>query len=190
MSLVKERVPKARTTTVFTIGHSTRTLEEFLSLLKVYGVQRVVDIRTIPGSYHAPQFNRETLKNSLETAGVKYAHMPSLGGLRRALKNSKNTGWRNPTFRGFADYMQTEEFQKGLEELMRRAGEEKVAIMCAEAVPWRCHRSLIADALTVRGINVEHILSATSLQTHKVTPWAKTRGSHVTYPPPTKPKKT
>jgi uncharacterized protein (DUF488 family) len=186
---VKKRMPKARTT-VLSIGHSTRTLEEFISLLKVHGVQLIVDIRTVPGSRYAPQFNRETLKKSLKAAGIKYVHVPGLGGLRRALKNSENTGWRSPTFRGFADYMQTEEFQNGLGELILQAREEKVALMCAEAVPWRCHRSLIADALTVRGINVEHILSAMSLQTHKMTPWAKTRGTRVTYPLPTQPEKT
>jgi uncharacterized protein (DUF488 family) len=182
-------MPEARKTTVLSIGHSTRTLEEFITLLKAHGVQRIVDIRMIPGSRYAPQFNREPLEDSLETAEIKYVHMPGLGGLRRALRNSENTGWRSPAFRGFADYMQTEEFQKSLEELMFQAGEEKVALMCAEAVPWRCHRSLIADALTVRGINVEHIFSAMRLQTHKVTPWAKTRGTRITYPPPTKSKK-
>ena len=186
---MKEQVPKAETT-VFTIGHSTRTLEEFINLLKIHGVQVVVDVRTIPGSRYASQFNRETLKNSLETAGIKYDHMPSLGGLRRALKNSQNTGWRNLTFRGFADHMQTEEFRKSLEELVLQARKEKVALMCAEAVPWRCHRSLIADALTVQGINVDHILSANNVQIHKVTPWARTIGTRVSYPPPTKPKKT
>lgn len=174
---------------VLTIGHSTRTLEDFISLLRKYNVQKVVDIRTIPRSKHNPQFNREELPNSLKVAGIGYIHMPGLGGLRHSVHDSLNTGWRNLSFRGFADYMQKEEFEKSLEELMEQAKTERVALMCAEAVPWRCHRSLIADALLVRGIHVEHILSPTSLQAHRITPWAKVDGTRITYPigePPSK----
>jgi len=168
---------------VLTIGHSTRTLEAFISLLVEHDVQKVVDIRTIPRSKHNPQFNREDLPNSLKATGIGYVHMPGLGGLRHSLPNSLNTGWRSLTFRGFADYMQENEFIEYLEVLIELAKTERVVLMCAEAVPWRCHRSLIADALSIRGVRVEHILSPTSLQTHKITPWAKVDGINITYPP-------
>jgi uncharacterized protein (DUF488 family) len=167
---------------VLTIGHSTRTLEDFIGLLREYGVQKVVDIRTIPRSRHNPQFNREELPDSLKAVGIGYVHMSGLGGLRRSVSDSPNTGWRNLSFRGFADYMQEKEFEKSLRALIELAKTERLALMCAEAVPWRCHRSLIADALSVRGVQVEHILSSTSLQLHKVTPWAKVNGTHITYP--------
>jgi uncharacterized protein (DUF488 family) len=167
---------------VLTIGHSTRTLEEFISLLREYDVQKVVDIRTVPRSRHNPQFNREELPNSLKAMGIDYVHMPSLGGLRHPVSDSPNTGWRNLSFRGFADYMQKEEFEKSLRALIELAKTERLTLMCAEAVPWRCHRSLIADALSVRGIQVKHILSSTSLQPHKITPGAKINGTRITYP--------
>ena len=167
---------------VLTIGHSTRTLEDFISLLRKYNVQKVVDIRTIPRSKHNPQFNREELPNSLKAAGISYVHMPGLGGLRHSVRDSLNAGWRNLSFRGFADYMQKDEFEKSLEELMEQAKTERLALMCAEAVSWRCHRSLIADALLVRGVHVKHILSRTSLQAHKITSWAKVDGTRITYP--------
>jgi uncharacterized protein (DUF488 family) len=167
---------------VLTIGHSTRTLQDFISLLKEYNVQKIVDIRTIPRSKHNPQFNREDLSKSLKAASVDYVYNAGLGGLRHSVRDSPNTGWRNPSFRGFADYMQTEEFEKRLEELMELAKEVRVTIMCAEAVPWRCHRSLIADALLVRGFQVKHIISPTSLQVHKITPFAKVDGARITYP--------
>jgi uncharacterized protein (DUF488 family) len=167
---------------VLTIGHSTRTLKDFISLLREYGVQKVVDIRTIPRSRHNPQFNCEELPNSLKAVGIGYVHMLGLGGLRHSAPDSQNTGWRNLSFRGFADYMQKEEFEKSLGVLMEQAKAEEVVLMCAEAVPWRCHRSLIADALSIRGVRVEHILSPTSLQVHKVTPWAEVDGTHITYP--------
>jgi uncharacterized protein (DUF488 family) len=167
---------------VLTIGHSTRTLEDFISLLREYNVQRVVDIRTIPRSRHNPQFNREELPNSLKATGIGYVHMSGLGGLRHSVPDSQNKGWQNLSFRGFADYMQKEEFEKSLQELIELAKTERLALMCAEAVPWRCHRSLIADALSVRGIGVKHILSSTSLRSHKITPWAKIDGTRITYP--------
>jgi uncharacterized protein (DUF488 family) len=167
---------------VLTIGHSTRTLEDFISLLREYDVQKVVDIRTIPRSRHNPQFNREELPNTLKAVGIGYVHMPGLGGLRHSVPDSPNTGWRNLSFRGFADYMQKEEFKKSLQALIELAKTERLVLMCAEAVPWRCHRSLIADALSVRGVQVEHILSATSLQSHAITTWAKVNGTQITYP--------
>ena len=144
-----------------TVGHSTRTIEEFIGLLKAHAVTCVVDVRTVPRSRHNPQFNRDSLPDSLKLAGLGYVHMPGLGGLRHAKPDSINVGWRNASFRGYADYMQTPEFEQSLEELIQLAKQEQIAIMCAEAVPWRCHRSLIADALLVRGIRTEDIMSPT-----------------------------
>ena len=167
---------------VLTIGHSTRTLEEFIGLLQAHAVSRVVDVRTVPRSRHNPQFNKDSLPDSLNKAGLGYVHMPGLGGLRHAKRDSPNLGWRNASFRGYADYMQTPEFAKSLEELIQLAGRDRIALMCAEAVPWRCHRSLIADALTVRGIRAEDIMSRTRRQIHTLTPFAKVCGTTVTYP--------
>jgi len=166
-----------------TIGHSTHTLEEFIHLLQAHGVACVVDVRTMPRSRHNPQFNKTSLASSLKTAGLEYVHMPGLGGLRHAKGDSPNMGWRNASFRGYADYMQTPEFAQNLEELIRLAGRDQIVLMCAEAVPWRCHRSLIADALLVRGIRTEDIMSATRRQVHALTPFAKVRGTTITYPP-------
>jgi uncharacterized protein (DUF488 family) len=168
---------------VLTVGHSTRRMEDFIGLLQANGVARVVDVRTIPRSRHNPQFNAESLPASLKTAGISYVHLPGLGGLRHASRASPNTGWRNASFRGFADYMQTPEFNKALEQLIRLAGEGQVILMCAEAVPWRCHRSLIADALVARGLRVEHILSATGRQLHDLTGFARIQGDLILYPP-------
>jgi uncharacterized protein (DUF488 family) len=167
---------------LLTIGHSTRTLEAFIHLLQAHHVTLVVDVRTIPRSRHNPQFNRETLPNSLRAADIDYEHIPGLGGLRHTSADSPNEAWRNASFRGFADYMQTDEFAESLDSLIDRARKDRVAMMCAEAVPWRCHRSLIADAMAVRGIRVEHILSAVRTQTHILTPWARVRGKRITYP--------
>jgi len=167
---------------VLTIGHSTRTIETFIELLKLNGVKRLVDVRTIPRSRHNPQFNRDALPDTLRPAGIHYTHMEDLGGLRHARPDSPNTGWHNTSFRGFADYMQTPEFAAGLETLIQAAGLEQTVIMCAEAVPWRCHRSLIADALTASGCPVEHIMSASKTQPHSLTPFAKVEGRHITYP--------
>lgn len=169
-------------TTVLTIGHSTRTLEEFLHVLQVHGVTRLVDVRTIPRSRHNPQFNKETLPADLRSAGLVYQHMAGLGGLRRSRADSPNEAWRNLSFRGFADYMQTPEFKENLQALMDLARQERIALMCAEAVPWRCHRSLIADALVAWGFKVEHIMSATQCQTHVLRPWAVVTRKLVTYP--------
>jgi uncharacterized protein (DUF488 family) len=175
-------MPNPPANPIFTIGHSTRPLEEFIALLKANGVQRLADIRTVPRSRHNPQYNRETLPASLAEAGIAYVYLPGLGGLRHARKDSPNPGWRNPSFRGYADYMQTPEFAAALDDLITLAREEPTAIMCAEAVPWRCHRSLVGDALLARGIPVEDIISPTSVHPHKLTPFAKVDSTQITYP--------
>ena len=166
---------------VLTIGHSTLTWRDFLAILRAHGVKRVVDVRSIPRSRHNPQFNRETLSTKLRAARIGYVHLRKLGGLRHARRDSLNVGWRNASFRGFADYMQTFEFETGLDRLMKLAAQKRSAIMCAEAVPWRCHRSLIADALTVRGIRVEDIMSMGRSQVHSITPFAHVQGHCITY---------
>ncbi len=170
--------------TVLTIGHSTRTIEEFIRLLQAHAVTRVVDVRTVPRSRHNPQFNRDALPASLEAVGIGYVHLPGLGGLRHTTKISINTGWRNASFRGFADYMQTPEFEEALNELIELTSRDRIALMCAEAVPWRCHRSLIADALLVRGIQVEDIMSANRRQVHTLTPFATATGTRIIYGSP------
>jgi uncharacterized protein (DUF488 family) len=167
---------------VLAIGNSTRTLDEFIALLKAHAVTLVVDVRTIPRSRHNPQFNEDSLPDSLKKASVGYVHMPGLGGLRHAKHDSLNVGWRNASFRGYADYMQTPEFAEQIEELIQLANEHRIALMCAEAVPWRCHRSLIGDALTVRGIRTEDIMSLTQCRLHTLTAFAHVRGTTVTYP--------
>lgn len=167
---------------VLTIGHSTRPLEEFVHLLDAHGIKRLVDVRTVPRSRHNPQFNKDSLPKALRNLGIAYTHMPGLGGLRHPRKDSINLGWRNAGFRGFADYMQTPEFRNALQNLVAVAEKERAAIMCAEAVPWRCHRSLIADALLVRGVRVEEISSLTRTQPHRLTPFAHVFGTEVTYP--------
>ncbi len=169
-------------TTIFTIGHSTRPLDEFLAILKAYAIELVVDVRTIPRSLHNPQFNSDVLAMSLGERGIAYEHMKSLGGLRHAKKDSPNRGWENASFRGFADYMQTKDFEEGLQGLIDAAQKKRTAIMCAEAVPWRCHRSLIGDALLVRGIVVMDIMSAKSVKAHELTSWARVMNTRITYP--------
>ena len=151
-------------------------------MLQAHAVTQVTDVRTIPRSRHNPQFNLESLPQSLKQAGISYVHLAGLGGLRHASRSSPNTGWRNASFRGYADYMQTPEFEKALQELIELSAQGTTALMCAEAVPWRCHRSLIADALLVRGIQPEHIMSRTSRNVHTLTPFAKVRGKRITYP--------
>ena len=168
---------------VLTVGHSTRPLDEFIALLAAHSVSRLVDVRTVPRSRHNPQFNRDTLPAALEAAGIGYAHVAGLGGFRRTHPGSMNMGWRNVSFRGFADYMQTPEFAENLAGLIEQAEHERIALMCAEAVPWRCHRSLIADALVVHGIRAEEIINATRLQAHTLTPFASVDGMAITYPP-------
>jgi uncharacterized protein (DUF488 family) len=172
----------AKTLTVSTIGHSTRTWKEFLELLRAHCVKRVIDVRSIPRSHHNPQFDRETLRTKLRSAKIGYVHLRKLGGLQRARPDSLNMAWRNASFRGFADYMQTPEFDAGLQRLIKLARQKRSAIMCAEAVPWRCHRSLIGDALIVRGIRVQDIMSVKTSRPHTLTPFARVRGNRVTYP--------
>ena len=173
-------------TSVRTVGHSNRPLEGFLQLLRAHRVTLVVDVRKMPGSRRNAQFNRDTLPQALHEAGIGYVHLPGLGGLRRRTPSSSNAGWTNASFQGYADYMLTPEFERSLEDLLKQARGHHAALMCAEAVPWRCHRSLIADALVVRAVAVEHILSALRTQLHVLRPWAEVRGTRITYPPQTK----
>ena len=178
-----KRIPPAKPSPlVLTIGHSTRTLPEFIGLLQAHGAARVVDVRTVPRSRHNPQFNRTSLPRGLKKAGLSYVHLPGLGGLRHPQRESVNRGWRNASFRGYADYMQTPDFAESLDELVGLASREQIVLMCAEAVPWRCHRSLIADALLVRGVRTEDILRPTRRQVHRLTPFARVRGTRLTYP--------
>jgi uncharacterized protein (DUF488 family) len=167
---------------ILTIGHSTRTIEDFTDLPRAHGVQLIVDIRTVPRSRRNPQLNEDTLAASLKESGIDYVRLKELGGLRHPRKDSQNTGWRNLSFRGFADYMQTPDFETGINDLIRLAQDRSVAIMCAEALPWRCHRSLIADALVVRGIKVEHIMTLKTTTEHSTTKFARVDGKQITYP--------
>jgi uncharacterized protein (DUF488 family) len=168
--------------TLYTIGHSTRSIEDFVGLLTAYDIQELVDVRTIAGSRRHPQFSSEALAAALEQAGITYRHLKQLGGLRRPSKDSLNTGWHNLSFRGYADYMATNAFQQGLQALTTIAEKQPTAIMCAEAVPWRCHRSLIADALTVQGWHVMHILNKSTAQPHKPTPFLIVHNGKLIYP--------
>jgi uncharacterized protein (DUF488 family) len=165
-----------------TIGHSTRPVAEFIRLLKAHDVKRLVDVRTIPRSRHNPQFNRDRLSAALHSAWLHYRYMPGLGGFRHTRPDSLNTGWQNASFRGFADYMQTSEFERNLHVLIELAKREQIAVMCAEALPWRCHRSLISDALLARGVDAREIASATRTRIHTLTPWGQVNGTQVTYP--------
>jgi uncharacterized protein (DUF488 family) len=151
--------------------------------LQTYGIERLADIRTVPRSRHNPQFNDTALAASLSVRNLEYVHMQALGGLRHARKDSPNTGWRNASFRGYADYMQTGAFQDALEALIHMRRQKRIGIMCAEAVPWRCHRSLVADALSVRGVRVVEILSESNYRMHQLTPFAQVEGVRITYPP-------
>jgi|SRR5665213_231122 len=167
---------------VSTVGHSTHPVHDFIHILEAHGIRRLVDVRTIPRSRRNPQFNLENLSASLHKSGIDYRHFPGLGGLRRPRKDSINTGWRNASFRGYADYMQSPEFDESLNALIELASEAPTAIMCAEAVPWRCHRSLIADALVARGIQAMEIMSATKSQPHAMTSFAQVEDQQATYP--------
>lgn len=169
---------------LWTIGHSTRSSEEFLLLLQSHDIQRLIDIRRYPGSRRYPHFHSAALANSLPGAGILYEEMPRLGGRRTARSDSPNDGWKNASFRGYADYMQTEEFDQALDELMAQGEHERTAIMCAEAVPWRCHRSLVADALVVRGWEVIHILGADQAKPHQLTTFAMLHDGRLIYPAP------
>jgi uncharacterized protein (DUF488 family) len=168
---------------VIALGHSTRPFEELLAMLEEHGVEVLVDVRTVPGSRKNPQFNPEELAPALGRAGIGYAHIAELGGLRRGIgEASVNKAWRNASFRAYADHMQTETFERGLEELLELAENGPIAVMCAEAVPWRCHRSLLADALVARGAEVLQAMSPGKAAPHRVTPFARIRGTRVTYP--------
>jgi uncharacterized protein (DUF488 family) len=167
---------------VMTIGHSTHGIDEFVRLLRSHGVQRLVDVRTVPRSRHNPQFNRDQLSPSLHSVRMHYSYMPGLGGFRHSQHDSVNMGWHNASFRGYADYMQTPEFHDHLDALIGLAQQEQVAVMCAEAVPWRCHRSLIADALLIRGIEVREITSTTGTRLHLLTAFAQVDGIKIVYP--------
>ncbi|MEZ5074683.1 MAG: DUF488 domain-containing protein [Solirubrobacterales bacterium] len=168
---------------IYTIGHSTHPVATFIAMLDAHGIETLVDVRTAPGSRRNPQFGKQALRQELAAAGIDYCHAQRLGGLRRPDADSVNGGWRNESFRGYADYMQTGEFTSALDELAELAGRGRAAIMCAEAVPWRCHRSLIGDALLARGIPVIDILPGARSRPHALTPFARVAGATVTYPP-------
>lgn len=167
---------------VLTIGHSTLPIEAFVALLRANEVDCLLDIRTVPKSRHNPQFHQDKLPGSLGEAGIAYRHLPGLGGLRRPRPDSPNAAWRNTSFRGYADYMQTEEFARNVEAVIALARQQRCCLMCAESVPWRCHRSLVADALLVRGVPVEHIVG-NRRKPHALTPFAHVDGLAITYPP-------
>jgi uncharacterized protein (DUF488 family) len=167
---------------VWTVGHSTHPLETFVALVRAHGVTAIADVRKIPRSRRNPQFNVETLPASLTAAGLAYVHRPGLGGLRRERTDSINLGWKNPSFRAYADYMQTEEFARELDALLALGARERLAIMCAEAVWWRCHRSLIADAVVARGEPVLHILTAERAEPHTLRDFARVDNGRVSYP--------
>ena len=178
---MKARKTDGAPRTLYTIGHSTRATRELVELLRAHGVEQVVDVRIVPRSRHNPQFNRPALARSLHAVKIGYRHMKALGGLRHAQPDSINLGWRNASFRGYADYMQTEDFAAGLTRLERLAARRPTAIMCAEALPWRCHRWLIADALTVARWRVLHIQSRRTARPHKRTPFLKVRSGRLLY---------
>jgi uncharacterized protein (DUF488 family) len=173
--------------TIFTVGHSNVSIEIFLALLRAYEIERLADIRTVPRSRHNPQFNGDALASALAENDIEYVPLQALGGLRHPRANSQNTGWRNESFRGYADYMQTPSFSVGLERLIEMSRDRRTAMMCAEAVPWSCHRSLVADALVVRDILAIEILSQTSWQPHALTSFAHAEGTNLTYPPVQRP---
>jgi uncharacterized protein (DUF488 family) len=175
-------VSKTSETIVYTIGHSTRTIDEFVEMLKTYGVSLLVDVRTVPRSRHNPQFNKETLPTSLKQFSIKYIHMPEIGGLRHPKRDSINLAWENSGFRGYADYMQTPEFNAALLKIIALARENRLVLMCAEALPWKCHRNLLSDALVVRHIKVEHIISKTDTINHQLNELAHVEGTKITYP--------
>lgn len=175
--MTKHQIPHE----IFAIGYSIHPIEKFLELLKAHEIKMLVDIRTIPKSRHSPEYNEDQLKAFLKKEKIGYRHMKGLGGLRHASKQSKNTGWENLSFRGFADYMQTQEFQLNLEKLKKIAEKKRCVLMCAEGVPWRCHRSLIADALTVQKWSVFHIQSKKTVKRHKKTPFLHVKKGELIY---------
>ena len=167
---------------ILTIGHSTRALDDFVDILRAHTVTQLVDIRTIPRSRHNPQFNQETLSKRLKESAIEYIPMKQLGGLRHPRADSPNMGWKNLSFRGFADYMQTQEFAESIDQLIGLAQDGQAVIMCAEVLPWRCHRWVIADSLTIRGIQAEHIMTIKKRTKHSLTRWAHVDGTKITYP--------
>jgi uncharacterized protein (DUF488 family) len=170
--------------TAYTVGHSTRTLDELVAVLRAHGVAAVADVRRFAGSRRLPQFNAESLAVTLPAMGLDYLPFPELGGRRRPDPDATtNAGWRNASFRAYADYMGTPAFLAGVDRLVAEAGRRPVAVMCAEAVPWRCHRSLVADALLVRGWAVLDLVTAAKATPHKLTPFARVEGTRITYPP-------
>lgn len=168
---------------VYTVGHSTRSADEFVDLLRAHGIERLVDVRTVPRSRRHPWTSVDELPRVLAPHGIAHAHAPALGGLRKPKPDSENAAWRNASFRGYADHMQSDAFQRAVDALVEAAARERVAIMCAEAVPWRCHRSLIADALAARGVEARHIMDERTANAHRLTPFARVEGARVTYPP-------
>lgn len=170
-------------TVIYTIGHSTRSIEDFIDILKKNGIRLIVDVRSVPRSRYNPQYNVETLPEKLSASGISYVHMKELGGLRRPMLITPNAGWRNSSLRGYADYMQGAEFEESINRLVELAKKETVAVMCAESVPVRCHRMLISDALVVRGLKVIHIMGEKTREPHTLTPYAKVEGIKITYPP-------
>lgn len=174
-------MPATRDKIILTVGHSNRAIEDFLELLAAHHVELIADVRKLPGSRMYPHFNSEELAPSLRAVSIEYLHVPGLGGRRKGVSDSPNDAWRNASFRAFADYMQTPQFVVELTQLLS-LGQKRIALMCSEAVPWRCHRSLIADALVVRGIAVEHIMTAKSRNRHELRDWARVQGEQITYP--------
>jgi uncharacterized protein (DUF488 family) len=172
----------ATSMSLFSIGHSNRSIDEFVALLQGHGIKELVDVRTAAGSRKNPQFMKDVLARVLEMQGIRYTHLPALGGFRKPHPDSINAAWRNESFRGYADYMQTPEFETALAQLLDLAARERTAVMCAEAVPWRCHRSLIADALVIRGLTTGHIVSSTRCNPHTLTSFARIENGRVTYP--------
>ncbi len=168
---------------LYTINHSTRSLEEFLDLLRESGVLQLADIRRYPGSRRFPHFSRDALNESLPQAGIDYGHMAELGGRRKSSPNSSNGGWRNEQFRAYADHMASDEFRQAVDHLLERGAQGSLAVMCAEAVPWRCHRNLLSDELVRRGLNVVHILGSQAVKLHELNPMARDCGDHLEYPP-------
>jgi uncharacterized protein (DUF488 family) len=168
---------------ICTVGHSTRPMEQFLEILRAHQVAGIVDVRTIAKSRTNPQFGEESLRLSLTEAAIGYRRIRALGGLRHPRPDSVNTAWTNSSFRGYADHMQTPNFERGLADLLEASAERRVAVLCAEAVPWRCHRSLIGDALLVRGVPVLHLMDQRTATAHSLTRFAKIDGTRITYPP-------
>ena len=171
--------------TIWTIGHSTRSADEFVSLLEAHGITGLGDIRTIPASRRHPQFGGDALAARLGAQSIEYRHFPGLGGLRKPAKNSGNSGWKNASFRGYADHMQTPAFGAAVNELLDFGAGRRVAVMCAEAVWWQCHRMLLSDALTARGVEVQHIMGErgpSALQPHRMTAFARVESAAVSYP--------